>query len=321
MTASKTHIPVMLSEVLETLAPQKGGLYIDGTFGRGGYTRAILEAGADKVIGIDRDPDAIAAGEKLTKEFEGKLDLRHGPFGDMANLLTQEERNQRVDGIVLDLGVSSPQLDQAARGFSFQEDGPLDMRMSCEGETAADIVNEMEEKELADLLYKFGDERFSRRIARRIVEKRKEAPITRTKELADIIHQALPPAKDGVHPATRSFQALRISVNDELGELQRGIEAAELLLKPEGRLVIVSFHSLEDRCVKNFFRMHSGNAPQGSRHMPVSENDKQDPTLSILTRKPLKPTEEETSSNPRARSARLRAATRTSASISTETAA
>lgn len=321
MTDQTPHIPVMLSEVLENLAPQKGGIFIDGTFGRGGYTRALLEAGASKVIGIDRDPEAITSGQKLIEDYKGKLELRHGTFGSMEDLLSSEEKAEKFDGITFDLGVSSPQLDQAIRGFSFQSDGPLDMRMSASGETAADIVNNASEKDLADILYKFGDERFSRRIARRIVEKRKEAPITRTKELADLIHQALPPAKDGTHPATRSFQALRIAVNDELGELERGMEAAEKLLKPEGHLVIVSFHSLEDRYVKNFFRTHSGTAPQGSRHMPLQDNQTKKPTFTILTRKPVAPSEEEIDQNPRSRSARLRAAARTDAPIPTENAA
>lgn len=321
MTNAPSHIPVMLPEVLETLAPHKGGVYIDGTFGRGGYTRAILNAGADKVIGIDRDPQAIEAGKVLAAEYEGRLELRHGTFGSVETLLSDEEQAGKFDGITFDLGVSSPQLDQADRGFSFQKAGPLDMRMSGSGETAADIVNDRSEKELADILYNYGDERFSRRIAHRIVEVRQETPITRTKELADIIHQTLPPAKDGVHPATRSFQALRIAVNDELGELERGIAAAERLLKPKGRLVIVSFHSLEDRIVKNFLRTHSGSAPQGSRHLPINAADIPEPTFKIITRKPMAPSDTETTSNPRARSARLRAASRTDAPIPTENAA
>lgn len=321
MTNQATHIPVMLSEVLETLAPHKGGTYIDGTFGRGGYTRALLEAGADKVIAIDRDPEAIEAGQELVGSSEGKLELRHGPFGYMEDLLTSDEKAEKFDGITFDLGVSSPQLDQAIRGFSFKGNGPLDMRMSSTGETAADIVNTKSEKEISDILYKFGDERFSRRIATRIIERRKEEPFTHTKELADLIHQALPPAKDGVHPATRSFQAIRIAVNDELGELERGMIAAKKLLKPGGRLVIVSFHSLEDRYVKNFFRTESGTAPQASRHMPVQAQQDEQPFFTVMTRKPMKPSEEEIDKNPRSRSARLRAATRTEAPIATETAA
>jgi len=307
MTKSSSHIPVMLSEVLENLAPHKNGIYIDGTFGRGGYSKAILEAGADKVIAIDRDPTAIEHGKELSNKYNGRLELINGTFGSMHDLLS----TQKVDGITFDLGVSSPQLDQAERGFSFQKDGPLDMRMGDEGKTAADLVNNKSEKELADILYNYGDERYSRRIAKRIVEVRKEKPITRTKELSDLIHQALPPSKDGIHPATRSFQALRIAVNDELGELKRGIEAAEILLKPNGRLVIVSFHSLEDRCVKRFLREKSNASSNVSRHIPFDNKDEKKPTFTLITKKPITPSNKEVKENPRSRSARLRAAIRT----------
>ncbi|NCC02838.1 MAG: 16S rRNA (cytosine(1402)-N(4))-methyltransferase RsmH [Proteobacteria bacterium] len=319
MSEQQAHRPVMLREVIEALAPQRGGIYIDGTFGRGGYTRAILEAGADEVIGIDRDPQAIEAGQALVAHFAPRLRLVHGAFGNMEQITATQGVN-KVDGIALDLGVSSPQLNEAERGFSFQKDGPLDMRMSKDGQTAAEIVNTYDEKELADILYTFGDERFSRRIARHIVEIRAKAPLTRTTELANLIRSVLPRSRDGIDPATRSFQALRIAVNDEMGELKRGIAAAEILLKPQGRLVIVSFHSLEDRCVKEFLRARSGEAPQSSRHLPANDSSAQ-PTLDIITRKPLGPSEEETLANPRARSAKLRVAERTTAPCPTETAA
>jgi 16S rRNA (cytosine1402-N4)-methyltransferase len=320
MSEQPKHRPVMLREVIEALAPQRGGIYIDGTFGRGGYTRAILEAGADEVIGIDRDPQAIEAGHDLVAQFAPRLKLIHGAFGNMRHLAHAQAVN-KVDGIALDLGVSSPQLDEAERGFSFQKDGPLDMRMSKDGQTAADIVNSYDEKELANILYTFGDERFSRRIARHIVEMRTKAPLTRTTELADLIRSVLPRSRDGIDPATRSFQALRIAVNDEMGELKRGIAAAEVLLKPHGRLVIVSFHSLEDRCVKEFLRARGGEAPQGSRHLPTNDSASAEPTFDIITRKPLGPSEEEILANPRARSAKLRVAERTTAPCPTETAA
>lgn len=316
--SSEQHIPVMLREVIDALAPREGGIYIDGTFGRGGYSRALLEAGAGQVVGIDRDPDAIAAGQSMIRDFAPRLCLLHGTFGDMHDLLAQE-KIEAVDGVTLDLGVSSPQLDEAERGFSFQEDGPLDMRMSKEGRTAADIVNTTSERELADIIYTYGDERFSRRIAKRIVETRKSEPLSRTLQLAELIRSVVPRSKDGVDPATRSFQALRIAVNDELGELERGLQAAEQLLKPEGRLAIVSFHSLEDRCVKEFLRTRSELAPRGSRHTPHSEIKVQ-PTFRLLSRKPVLPTETEIRTNPRSRSARLRIAQRTDTKPPMETA-
>lgn len=309
MPLSSAHMPVLLKEVIDALAPREGGIYIDGTFGRGGYTRALLDAGAKTVFGIDRDPQAIEAGQAMEKDYAPRLQLLQGPFGAMRELVGPKACDSQIDGIALDLGVSSPQLDEAGRGFSFQDDGPLDMRMSLEGETAADIVNTRSEKELADIFYQYGEERLSRRIARRILEARARAPLTRTGELSALICQVVPQSKDGLHPATRSFQALRIAVNDELGELKRGLAAAEALLKPSGRLAVVSFHSLEDRVVKTFLRDRSGLAPQASRHAPAGPRADV-PTFALLTKKPVTPTETELRVNPRARSARLRVAER-----------
>ena len=316
MTNPQPHIPVMLQEVIDALAPRDGGIYIDGTFGRGGYSRAILNAGATNVIGIDRDPDAIAAGQSMVRDYGNRLRLVHGAFGDMRALLGDEHAG-KIDGITFDLGVSSPQLDEADRGFSFQEDGPLDMRMSKQGRTAADIVNSVAERELANMIYTYGDERFSRRVAKRIIDARKEKPITRTTQLASLIREVVPRSKDGVDPATRSFQALRIAVNDEMGELERGLAASEFYLKTGGRLAIVSFHSLEDRCAKEFLRSRSDSAPRGSRHAPSSDIPVK-PTFRLMTRKPQVPSAAEIDANPRSRSARLRSAERTDSPILTE---
>jgi len=315
---AQAHIPVMLSEVVEALAPRDGGIYIDGTFGRGGYSRALLDSAQTNVIGIDRDPTAIAAAQVLVATYGDRLQILQGTFGDMRALL-QAANIDAVDGIALDLGVSSPQLDEAERGFSFQEDGPLDMRMSQDGQTAADLVNHASEKELADIIYLYGEERFARRVARAIVAARKEKPLTRTGELASLIRSVVPRSKDGVDPATRTFQALRIAVNDELGELQRGLEAAEMLLKPEGRIVVVAFHSLEDRVAKEFLRNRSDSAPHSSRHAPQTSKAVK-PTFHLMTRKPQVPSATEIEANPRSRSARLRVAERTSAQIPTENA-
>ncbi|HEY4115408.1 MAG TPA: 16S rRNA (cytosine(1402)-N(4))-methyltransferase RsmH, partial [Rhizomicrobium sp.] len=239
------HIPVMLAEVLEALAPQDGGRYIDGTFGGGGYARAILDAADCSVLGIDRDPDAIARGQEIATRFDGRLAVAFGSFAEMDELFA-EQRGGQSDGVVLDLGVSSYQLDEPQRGFSFREDGPLDMRMSKEGPSAADVVNTADEKTLTKIIATLGEERHARRVARAIIAAR---PLSRTKELADVVAKALGPAalREPIHPATRTFQALRIHVNDELGELERGLEAAERVLKAGGRLAVVAFHSLEDR--------------------------------------------------------------------------
>jgi 16S rRNA (cytosine1402-N4)-methyltransferase len=299
------HVPVMLDEVLEALAPKNGGRYIDGTFGGGGYSRAILEAADCSVLGIDRDPDAIARGQALVAQFAGRLTLMQAEFS------TMDEFAEPSDGVVLDLGVSSFQFDEPARGFSFREDGPLDMRMAKQGPSAADFVNSADEKTLADVITRFGEERHARRIARAIVAAR---PISRTAELAEIVSKALGPQalRFAVHPATRTFQALRIHVNDELGELSRGLEAALKVLKPEGRLAVVSFHSLEDRIVKQFLSARSTSAPRGSRHAP-SGAPRMNAEFRLLTPKPRTPGEAELARNPRARSARLRAAERLAA--------
>jgi 16S rRNA (cytosine1402-N4)-methyltransferase len=292
------HIPVMLKEVLETLAPRDGAHYIDGTFGGGGYSRAILEAADCRVLGIDRDPAAIARGQELVQRFAGRLTLVEGEFSHM------NEYTDATDGVVLDLGVSSFQFDQPERGFSFREDGPLDMRMSLSGMSAADFVNSAEPQELRRVIAQYGEEKNAHRIARAIIAAR---PITGTAQLAAIVAEAQGPAalRFAIHPATRTFQALRIHVNDELGELTRGLEAALDVLKPEGRLVVVSFHSLEDRIVKQFLNSRSTAAPRASRHAPQTGTDK--PLFNLITHKARVPGEHEIASNPRARSAKLRA--------------
>jgi 16S rRNA (cytosine1402-N4)-methyltransferase len=307
----RAHDPVLLAEVLAALAPRDGALYVDGTFGRGGYASALLAAAECRVFAIDRDPTAIAAGEALARRYQPRLTLTEGRFGEMAALLARAGIGS-VSGIVLDLGPSSPQLDEAARGFSFRFDGPLDMRMERHGSTAADLVNTLSEGALADLIYLYGEERFSRRIARAILTARVKAPIGRTGELAAIVRGVVPAEPGGIDAATRTFQALRIAVNDELGELERGLAAAETLLAPGGRLAVVSFHSLEDRRVKEFLRARSSAAPRGSRHLPAAA-DGPAASFALLTRKPIRPGAEEVTRNPRARSARLRAAERTAA--------
>lgn len=307
-----SHIPVMLPEVLRMLAPHDNGIYLDATFGGGSYARAMLQAAACTVWAIDRDPDAIARGASLAACFPGRLHLIEGRFGDMLALL-QPAGVGRLDGIVLDLGVSSYQLDQPERGFSFRADGPLDMRMGKHGTTAAELVNTLPEPALADLLFNFGEERASRRIARAIVAARAEAPITTTARLASIIRGVLPPDRSGIDPATRSFQALRIRVNDELGEIERALAAAAQLLSPGGRLVVVAFHSLEDRIVKRFVTEAAGRAPAPSRHDPRGLLSRSRPEFRLLTPRAQRPGAAETDRNPRARSARLRALERLSA--------
>lgn len=307
-----SHVPVMLPEVVALLAPRAGGVYLDGTFGGGGYTAAFLQAAPCTVWAIDRDPEAIARGASLAAQYPGQLHLIHGQFGDMLDLLSERGINA-LDGVVLDLGVSSFQLDDAARGFSFRGDGPLDMRMDRSGTTAADLVNTLPERELADLLYEFGEERASRRIARAIVAARAEAPIGTTARLAGIIRGVLPPDRSGIDPATRSFQALRIRVNDELGEIERALAQAAELLAPHGRLIVVSFHSLEDRIVKRFMTDAAGRAPAPSRHDPRGLAARPAPRFRLLTARPMRPGAAETAANPRARSARLRALERMAA--------
>ena len=301
------HVPVLAREVIVALEPRDGGRYVDGTFGGGGYTAAMLDRADCRVIAIDRDPDAIAAGRALAERYAPRLQLIEGRFGDMAELLSAEGVED-VDGVTLDLGVSSMQFDRAERGFSFRGNGPLDMRMEKRGPSAADLVNEADEAELADIFWRYGEERRSRRVARAIVEARKVKRIETTGELAEIVRRAVgPSAKDESDPATRAFQALRIAVNDELGELERGLAAAESVLAPGGRLAVVSFHSLEDRAVKEFVRTRAGRTPSPSRHAPPRAHERE-ATLRDLTRKPVLPTESEVAANPRARSARLRVA-------------
>lgn len=302
------HMPVMGREVVESLKVRPGGSYVDGTFGAGGYTKAMLEAGAGHVYGIDRDPDAIAGGQTLADRYPKRLVLVPGRFGDMLRLLT-EQGVAHVDGIALDLGVSSMQIDQPARGFSFQKDGPLDMRMGQDGPSAADLVNHVEEATLADWLWRYGEERHSRRIARAIIAARAVEPLSTTRQLAELVAKAMPRHDPKHHPATRVFQALRIAVNDELGELERALSASERLLVPGGRCAVVSFHSLEDRIVKSFFRERSGNQPRGSRHLPDTVRATA-ASWRLVTRRPMTPAPAEIASNPRARSARLRVAER-----------
>lgn len=306
------HASVMLPEVLRALEPRDGGVYVDGTFGAGGYTRAILEAADCTVIALDRDFSVEKYAKDLQKKFGARLIFVRGCFGDVESLL-REKGFEKVDGFVLDLGVSSMQLDQAARGFSFRFDGPLDMRMdSASGPTAADLVNTMKEGDLADVIYKYGEERRSRKIANRIVNQRAQKKFETTIELAEAVRAVVPRSpKDKSDPATRTFQALRIAVNDELGELERALDASEEILSPGGRLVVVTFHSLEDSIVKNFIREKSGRNPSGSRHLPEISPQKTEPVFVSLYNKAVSPSEHELSANSRARSAKLRAASRT----------
>jgi 16S rRNA (cytosine1402-N4)-methyltransferase len=307
------HIPVMLSEVLAALEPSDGQIIVDGTFGAGGYSQAILEAADCKVIAIDRDPAAIAAGKPLAERFPGRLQLITGRYSAMEEI-AERQRLEAVDGVALDLGVSSMQLDEAARGFSFMKEGPLDMRMGKEGPSASDIVNTLSERELAEIIGKLGEERRSRAIAKAIVARRAETPILTTSELADIVARVVGRKRDEVkHPATRTFQALRLYLNEELDELAHGLSAAERLLKAGGRLVVVTFHSLEDRIAKRFFASRSTPAPRGSRHLPETSGPAFAPSFRLLNRGAVEPNQSEISRNPRARSARLRAAERTAA--------
>lgn len=297
------HIPVLLRPLLQAVAPVSG-TWVDGTFGAGGYTRGLLAAGADRVIAIDRDPLVFRMAEAWVGEYGDRLRLVLGTFSDMDELA-----GEAVDGVVLDLGVSSMQIDEGARGFSFQKDGPLDMRMGSDGPTAADLVNGATEGHLADILYHYGEEHASRRIARAIVAGR---PFGTTLQLAAVIERCLPRAKPGQsHPATRSFQALRIAVNDEFGQLEAGLAAAERALKPGGLLAVVTFHSLEDRVVKRFFQMRSGAEGQGSRHAPARVAEA--PAFVMTTRRAIGPDAAELAENPRARSAKLRVGRRTDA--------
>ena len=307
---SDRHTPVMLAEVMGLLTPVAGGTFIDGTFGAGGYTSAILGAGAS-VIAIDRDPSAIAAGMALVGDSGGRLTLVEGRFSDL-DAIAAAHGKERVDGVVLDVGVSSMQLDEAARGFSFRLDGPLDMRMGGEGPSAADVVNRFEPRDLARVIAVLGEEKRARAVASAIARARARQDLAGTAELAEIVARAVGHrATDKIHPATRTFQALRIFVNRELDELADALAASERVLAEGGRLVVVAFHSLEDRIVKRFLAERSEARPRGSRHLP--EEAIPAPTFELLTRGALTPGEDEIARNPRARSARLRAARRTAA--------
>ncbi len=305
------HIPVLLEAVIQALAPQSGQVFIDGTFGAGGYTRALLATPDLRVIALDRDPSAIANGQALVAETGGRLMLEQARFADLDHV-AQRVGFTGVDGVVLDIGVSSMQLDEAERGFSFRKDGPLDMRMESQGRSAADIVNETDEEELANLIFDYGEERLSRKIARAIVLDRQSTPFTSTLQLAGLISRIVHHKPNEIHPATRTFQALRIAVNDELGELRRALEAAERILKPGGRLGVVSFHSLEDRIVKKFLIERSGRGQAQSRRLP-GEAALPSFTFQIVGKQPVTASSEESAANPRARSARLRYAIRTDA--------
>ncbi len=307
------HIPVMLSEVLSALEPQDGKIFIDGTFGAGGYTRGLLEAARCSVLAIDRDPRAGVFARMLEEDFPGRLTFVLGRFAEMQEI-AKSQGLPGVDGVALDLGVSSMQLDTPERGFSFMQDGPLDMRMSSEGPTAADVVNMLPERELTAIISTLGEEKRARAIARAIAAQRAQAPIERTGELAALVALVVGRKHDETkHPATRTFQALRLYLNEELSELARGLGAAEHVLRAKGRLAVVTFHSLEDRIVKRFFASRSAPAPRGSRHLPDKGAAPYAPSFQLLNRRPLSPTREEIRLNPRARSARLRAGIRTEA--------
>ncbi len=304
-STEQPHIPVLLRPLLAAVDPVSG-TWLDGTFGAGGYTRGLLAAGADRVIGVDRDPLAFEMAAEWAKGYGDRLVMQPGVFSRM------DEYAQDLDGIVLDLGVSSMQLDQAERGFSFMKDGPLDMRMSQQGQSAADLVNTATEVQLADILFHFGEERASRRIARAIVKARAEAPIETTLQLVTIVESCLPRPKPGQsHPATRSFQGLRIAVNAEYEELFQGLMAAERALKPGGQLAVVTFHSIEDRMVKRFLQSRAGKTGRANRYAPETQQDQ--PQFTLKTRKAVGPDEQELAENPRARSAKLRVAVRTDA--------
>ena len=307
MINKTAHIPVLLEETINALSVKNEKFYIDATFGLGGYTRAILEKKNCKVLGVDRDPDVTPVAEAIKVDFKNRFYFQNARFSQIEQLL-EPSRIKKVAGIVFDLGVSSPQIDQGHRGFSFKLNGPLDMRMSKEGPTAEEFINKVEEKTLANIIFELGDEVFSRRIARNIITERAVNTITKTGQLASIIRTAVPSSKYKIDPATKTFQAIRIYLNDEISELERGLIAAERILQPNGILAVVSFHSIEDRIIKNFFLKCSQNKNL-SRHIPdiPSKNH----SLKILTKKPILPSESEIKYNTRSRSAKLRVAERT----------
>lgn len=309
--ASSGHVPVLLEQVVEALAPVDGGVYVDGTYGGGGYSRAVLAVADCNIVAVDRDPTAM---ERAWAHAGRDPRLRPAPgrFGEL-HLAAYAAGHDLVDGVMLDLGVSSYQIDEAERGFSFMRDGPLDMRMEQKGPTAADVVNLMSEKVLASIFHFLGEEPQSRRLAKAIAKRRAEAPFTRTLDLAQFIEKTIGrPGRRTKHPATRAFQALRLYLNEELNELVDALEAAEAVLKPGGRLIVVTFHSLEDRIVKQFLRERSGQTGGGSRHAPEAPKGAP-PSFDLVARRAIEPTDREVEANPRARSARLRWAIRTEA--------
>ena len=307
-----SHVPVLRDEAVAMLRPRDGGVYLDGTFGGGGYARAILDAADCRLFAIDRDPAAVARAREMAREYPGRFEICQGRISELLNLLGEVGVGS-LDGAVFDLGVSSFQIDDAARGFSFRQNGPLDMQMGSAQATAAVLVNTLPESELADILYEFGDEKASRRIAKAVVERRKVEKFVTTADLAGVIRSVVRPDKSGIDPATRSFQALRIAVNDELGDIAAALEQAAGLLAPGGRLVVVSFHSLEDRIVKKFFAQESGRAPGASRHDPAAMQGGAAARFRLLTGSAVVPGAAEVKANPRARSAKLRAMERLAA--------